>query len=487
MNILKFLELVRDDPTVRYDGAPDAEFTGFSFPGVPTEPDKFFVIMDSGWPLAARKKYKQGEWTIDETVSFARRREIKNFVLPSALRGAEFTRGANCIYVDDVYEFIGRAGLAGRRRAAARNHPFVAITGAAGKSTLKEMIVRAYQRSRPSETVLAPGVYHNIYVRAMGELARAEDFDASIFEMSGGTFDQFRRRNTAISPDVAVITNIAEAHTAQLGSAIDVAKQKSQIFNAPRPGSTAVVNIDTLHAELLIEKARSEGWRLSLFGESDGADYRLLDYEAESQIAHVQTPQGEFSYVISAPGKHMAYNTLATLATLHGLGFDDVSAAIDSFAKFEALPGRGATDTVRLRRGSLELIDESYNANPASMTALIEMISGMKLKKGQHRRVVVLGDMRELGATEGQLHRDLFPQLQSARVDRIYLFGKLMSEVAALSEGDERFIHCGSRTQLVDRLSADLGAGDVVAFKSSHSTGLDNVIAELRAGWKKQS
>lgn len=485
MNILKFLELVRDDPTIRYDGALDAEFHGFSFPGVPTASDKFFVIMDKGWPLVARKKYKQGEWTLDETIAFAQRMRVKNYILPSVLRGAEFTRGANCIYVDDVHEFIGRAGLAGRRFAAASNHPLVAITGAAGKSTLKEMIASAYQWSRPDEKVLSPGVYHNIFVRAMGELARVADYDASIFEMSGGTFDQFRRRRTAISPDVAIITNIAEAHTAQLGSAEDVAKQKSQIFNSPAPGSTAIINVDTLYADFLIQKARSEGWTLALFGESENADYRLLDYDAATQMAHVRVPQGEFSYEISAPGKHMAYNTLATLAALRGLGFDDFGPAIESFGQFNALPGRGATETIAVGNGSLELIDETYNANPASMTALIEMVSGLKLRDGQRRRVLVLGDMRELGATEEQLHRDLVPQLNSARVDRIYLFGKLMSEVQALAGRDERFVHDEVRAKLVERLASELGPGDIVAFKSSHSTGLDKVIAELRSEWKK--
>lgn len=488
MNILTLLELAKDDPTVRYEGRLDVAFEGFSFPGIRIEPNRFYVVMDHSWPKTGRVRYKQDEWTVDETIRFATKAGIKNFVLPSVLRGAEFTRGKNCIYADDVHEFIGRIGLAARWEAFDRDRPLVGITGAAGKSTLKAMITHAYQQGRPRERVLSPGVHFNLYVRAVGELARFQDFDAAVVEMSGGVFDQFKKRRTAISPDVAVITTISEAHTQQLGSVDRVAEQKSQIFDDPRPGSTAVINRDTVHADRLIDKARAEGWQLALFGESEEADYRLLRYDAAEQVAHVRTPHGEASYWIAAPGKHMAYNTLATLATLNGLGFDDLTPAIESFKTFEALPGRGATEAVTLPGGgALDLIDESYNANPASMKAIIETVDGLKLQDRQKRRVLVLGDMLELGVKEKELHRELFELLNPTRVDRIYLLGELMGEVASLTQSDERFLHVETREQLVSQLKDDLVAGDVVAFKSSHSTGLDKVIAELRKAWGKEA
>lgn len=488
MNILKFLELVEDDPTVSYEGSLNVEFTGFSFPGIPIDSVRFFVVMDHTWPKTDRVKYAQSKWTIDETVGFALRKGVKNFVLPSILRGAAFTVGKNCLYADDVHELIGRAGMAARRVAASRRHPLVGITGAAGKSTLKAMVAHAYQQCRTQDRILSPGVNHNIYVRAMGELARARDHDASIFELSGGTFDQFAQRNFAISPDVAVITNISEAHTQQLGGIEQVARQKSQIFNSPRAGAAAVINGDTLHAHLLLEKASSEGWNIVQFGESEEANYRLLQYDAPEQMVHATTPLGDLTFRVGAPGRHMAYNALATLAVLRGMGIEDVQPAIRSFGTFEALPGRGAANGVEISGGgSIQVIDESYNANPASMAAVIETLAGMRLQNGQQRKVAVLGDMLELGKTEKELHDQLFAPLKDSDIARIYLHGPLMRDVADRAAGDDRFLYVESRPELVNQLKSDLTAGDVVVFKSSHSVGLDKVIVALRNAWKKES
>lgn len=480
MEIRDFFDFAPKVPGLRYSGNLNAPFSGFYTPAMKSlREDQFYVILDGSWP-----RHHTTRQTIDQIFKTIDRAGSKNVIAPTSLEGATGLRNRNVIYVDRSFDFIGASGIAARQAAKAARKPVIAVTGAVGKSSTTAMISHALRGAYPRLRVMHPGTTHNIYTRAMAEMAGLMAYDTGVFELSGIVFSDLRTREKAISPDSAVLTNIAEAHLERMGSLEKIAHQKSGIFDSPPAGGTAVFGRDTPHADILERAAHEAGWdHIYSFGESEQSDFRLLRYDPATCTATVGTPGGRYEYPVGAGGAHMALNSVSVLAALWNIYPDDIDHIVASFSTFEALPGRGGKFRIRLDSGPVEVMDDTATANPASMDAFLKAVSQSALPEGFTRKVVVLGDMLQLGQEGPTFHRNLKSALADSTIERVVLYGPLMRELYDEFPNDERFNWFETLDEVTDHLKATISAGDAVSFKSGKLMKLSKVVQDLRDFW----
>jgi UDP-N-acetylmuramoyl-tripeptide--D-alanyl-D-alanine ligase len=274
-----------------------------------------------------------------------------------------------------------------------------------------------------------------------------------------------------VRPHVALVTWVAGAHLAYLGSEEAIAAAKAEIFEGVVPGGTAIWPADNPHAPLLRAKAEAFGLRPLSFGEGAGADVRLLSavpgVDGTDIVADVAGE--ELHFRVGMAGRHWVSNALAVVAAVHAAGGDIAEAGL-ALAELTGLPGRGARLVVPVSGGTATILDESYNANPASMAAALAVLGAMP-----GRRLALLGDMRELGEQSAALHAGIAAPLAAAGVAEVALVGP---EIAVLE-------HDGA-TRLADAAAAlawaraTLKPGDVLLVKGSNGVGLGRVVAGLQ-------
>jgi UDP-N-acetylmuramoyl-tripeptide--D-alanyl-D-alanine ligase len=294
-----------------------------------------------------------------------------------------------------------------------------------------------------------------------------------------------------VRPHVALITTIAPAHIENLGSLEAIADEKAQIFTGLVPGGVAVIPADSEWAERLIGHARALGAQVVTFGRSANADVRLLDAipAAGGSGALVTADLGDrrVCYTIAEPGEHWIINSLGVMAAVRAAGGDLASAGL-ALAELGGMKGRGARHTLDVPGdvpgGTALLIDESYNANPASMRATLAALAATPAT----RRIAVLGSMKELGDFTDAFHRQLAEPLAEAGVSHAILVGPEMRALAEeLGKGGEdslgkgvTFAHCEGPAEAIAVLGQfGLADGDAVLVKGSNSVGLGRLVSHF--------
>jgi len=260
-----------------------------------------------------------------------------------------------------------------------------------------------------------------------------------------------------------------------LHSVEETARAKAQIFLGLNEGGTAVLNRDALHADILLEAAIIHAAHTITYGRHEDADVRLLDYDHETGLTKISIFGTLIEYRLGPSGEHNALNSLAAICAIHALK-EDVSRFTDFFRHLELVRGRGTTEQVLLGRKPITLVDQSYNANPLSMKAALADF-GSRFKDS--RRVLVLGDMLELGPTEASLHADLLEPVLKTDPEAVYLFGPMMTHLWARLPEAVRGAHVSSIGQLRAVLVTDIQEGDAVLIKSSRATGFEKFVASL--------
>jgi UDP-N-acetylmuramoyl-tripeptide--D-alanyl-D-alanine ligase len=216
------------------------------------------------------------------------------------------------------------------------------------------------------------------------------------------------------------------------------------------------------------------------FGLGQGADVRALESigtKAGGTLMTVQLPEASLTFTIAQPGEHWVQNALAVIATVEAAGGDLAVAGL-ALAELPGLAGRGARSTIRVDGGEALLIDESYNANPASMAATLKVLGA----EAAARRIAVLGAMKELGEHGPALHAELAEPIAQAGVDFALLVGAEMAPLAEALAGTTRFAQVPAAADALDALKGEIGAGDAVLIKASNSVGLGRLVADLTAG-----
>ena len=381
------------------------------------------------------------------------------------------------VRVEDSAKALNALGTAARARSHGR---IIGVTGSAGKTGTKEALFSALDRFRPGKAHRSVKSYNN-HVGVPLSLARmSSTADFGVFEMGMNHAGELAELTRMVRPHVAIVTTIAPAHMEFFGSEEAIADAKGEIFEGLQPGGTAIVPFDSPHYARLRAKAEQHAAHVVSFGLGDGADVRAVDWLSDGKGGSLVTAQVQDSllcFTIAQAGAHWVSNSLAVLAAVKAVG-GDLPAAGLAFAEMAGLTGRGARHHVAFGGGQILVIDESYNANPASMAATI----GQFGSESGDRRIAILGSMRELGPGSDAYHEGLAAPLIAAGVQFALLVGEEMAPLAKALEGRIDFEHVAAHSAAVERLKQLIRPGDAVLVKGSNSVGLSHVVTALTNG-----
>jgi len=382
------------------------------------------------------------------------------------------------VVVDDVLAALEDLARVARQRSTAR---IVAITGSVGKTGTKEMLAEAL---RPDGEIHFSAASFNNHWGVPLSLARMPaSARYGIFEIGMNHAGEIEPLARLVAPHVAIVTTVEPVHLEFFDSVEDIARAKAEIFQGLVPGGDAVINADNPHAALLAEQAAHAGvGRIVRFGEAKDADARLdmVRLKPECSCVTADILGEKVTYKLGAPGRHLVQNSLAVLATVALVGAD-LAAATLALAGLSPPRGRGARHRIAVPGGgAATLIDESYNANPASMGAAIRLL-GQAEPEGRGRRIAVLGDMRELGATSLELHAGLAPDLVAARVDAVFLAGPHMQALHDALPAALRGGYAETAADLEATVAESVEPGDVIMVKGSNASRMWALVEHLRA------
>jgi UDP-N-acetylmuramoyl-tripeptide--D-alanyl-D-alanine ligase len=384
---------------------------------------------------------------------------------------------APMIVVPDVLAALEKAGVAARERSSAK---IVAITGSAGKTSTKDALRHALAAVG---TVHASEKSLNNHWGVPLTLARMpRDCDYAIFEIGMNHAGEIRPLVGLVRPHIAIVTLIAAAHLGHFRNLEEIARAKAEIFEGVEPGGTALLNRDDAHYKALEKLARAHGVdNVMGFGENIRSNFKLLKCKLHAESSTITAKIGGQELVarIGAPGRHIVQNALAVLGACFVLGTDLAKAAL-ALGSLSAEGGRGKRHRLRHRDGEIVLIDESYNANPASMRAAIALLDATPVQ-GEGRRVAVLGDMLELGSHSAKLHAGLADVVKGAKIDMVLLAGPEMKALAEALPDGIRSEYRADAEQLKPVLLKTLKPGDVVMIKSSKGIGFSKLVDALIA------
>ena len=305
-----------------------------------------------------------------------------------------------------------------------------------------------------------------------------------VFEMGMNHPGEIDALTRLVQPDIAVITTIEPVHLGFFPSVEAIADAKAEIFNGMGPRGAAVLNRDNPHFARLAAAAHARGiQRILGFGMHAEAAVRLIDCHLHATASAVTAAvMGEIvDYCVAIPGRHWVMNSLAVLAAVKAAG-GDVGAAAAALGAIEPMDGRGRRHKIEVPGGgTAELIDESYNASPASMRAALAVLAANEPGKGG-RRIAVLGDMLELGADARRLHaRARRPARRGRHVDLVFAVGRDMRALYDALPKARRGGYTATAADMAELLPMRLSAGDVVTVKGSYGSRMRDVVARLLA------
>ncbi len=380
------------------------------------------------------------------------------------------------LVVDDPLAALQALGRYARERTTAR---IVAVTGSVGKTGTKEALTLAF--GALGTTHATRGNLNNDIGVPLSLARMPRDAAYGVFELGMNHAGEMRVLSHMVRPHVAIITTIAAVHLEFFDSVAAIAEAKAEIFEGMTADGVAILNRDNAYYALLATAAWSAGVeRVIGFGEHPEADTRLnaCDVGADSSSVEAAVNGTPIAYELPVAGKHWAMNTLAVLTAVEVAG-GPVPTAAQSFAQLTTPKGRGASRKIPFGRGSIELIDDSYNAGPASMRAAFAVLRRKRTGRGG-RRIAVLGDMLELGPSSEVMHAALARDLQAADVDLVFTAGPKMASLDAALPNEMRGAHAPSSEELRAAVVQALRAGDVVLVKGSLGSRM-GLIAEAVA------
>ena len=357
------------------------------------------------------------------------------------------------------------------------NAHVIAVTGSVGKTGVKEALKLAL--ADQGRTAATEGNLNNEIGVPLSLARMPADVRFAIFELGMNHAGELSALAQLVRPEVAIITTIAPAHAEFFESVADIADAKAEIFDGMM-GGTAVLNRDNAYFATLAVTAFARGIeRITGFGAHPEATSRVIDAAPDSSSTQVTAEIGgaHFEYRVGLPGRHWVINSLAVLAAVDAVG-GDIAAAAVALGRLEATKGRGMRHRVAVKGGEIEVIDESYNASPASMRAVFDTL-GAAEPGSDGRRVAVLGDMLELGVNSELMHAGLAAPLEARGIDLVFTAGAMMAKLDAALPDAMRGGHAGSAEELAPILVAALRAGDVVAIKGSLGSRMNQAVEAL--------
>ncbi|GGY41657.1 UDP-N-acetylmuramoyl-tripeptide--D-alanyl-D-alanine ligase [Parvularcula lutaonensis] len=394
----------------------------------------------------------------------------------AALVSREVKGAGPQLVVPDTLRAVEALAQAARDRSFA---PLVGVTGSAGKTTTKEMLRYALA---PLGKVHAAEKSFNNHIGVPLTLAELPpSAKAGVFEMGMNHAGEIRGLTTLVKPHLALITTIAEAHIEFLGSMEAIADAKAEIAEGVRPGGAMILPADSPYYERLAKRCREAGVGDLLSFGTTGKAAKLFRAEEGEEGLHIEAEilGKRISFLMAASGIHMASNALAALLAAARTGVDAQDAA-DALAAFRMGAGRGERYQLEIDGKTITVLDESYNANPASMRAALSVLKAMP-----GRKVAVLGEMKELGEGSAGFHADLAAPASDA-ADIVHTAGAMMEHLRNALPKEKRGVHEEKATDLVQPLLVNLNEGDTVLFKGSNASRVGALVGELlKAGHRR--
>lgn len=455
-------------------GTVKGDFTanGVTFDSREVEPGDLFIAL-------------KGEATDGHRfVGMARERGAAGLLVSEAIDGPPDTP---VVQVADTMAALNALGAAARDRSAAIR---IGVTGSVGKTGVKEALKAALGRFAPDAVHASVKSYNNHtgVPLSLARMPAASRF--GVFEMGMNHSGELAALTQLVRPHIAIVTWVASAHREFFATEADIARAKAEIFGGLASGlpagGTAIIPHDNPHAPLLADAAAAAGARVVRFGTGDGADVRAERVALHADCSCVTARIGDerLTFKIGMAGQHWVNNALAVLAGVQAAGGDLALAGL-ALAEMNGLAGRGRRLRVAAGDGQAVVIDEAYNANPASMAASLAVLRDV-VPARDGRRIAVLGAMKELGALSDEFHAALAPHLIEAKVALAVLVGP---EMAPLAQALGRRIdvrHVASADAALTEINRSLAADDVLLAKGSNSIGLGRVVAALAAGESMQ-
>ena len=377
--------------------------------------------------------------------------------------------------VDDTLEAMKRLAVAARVRSKAK---IVGVTGSVGKTTAKEML-RA-MLSACGLTHASAASYNNHWGVPLTLARLPADARFGVFEMGMNHAGEIAPLTRMARPHAALVTMIAPVHIEHLGSIEAIADAKAEIFLGLEPDGMAVLNRDAPQFERLTRAAALRGARIRSFGRGADCDARLLDVEAIAGGSRVRARilGRELAFELGAPGTHMAEDALGALLVADALE-GDLDACAAALRSFSPQKGRGERFLLPTPGGHATIIDESYNANPASMRAALALLAAAKPgPKG--RRIAVIGDMLELGPKAAAMHAELAADLSASNVDLLFGAGPLTRALFDAAPASMRAAWTERSSELTDEVARTLRGGDIAMVKGSNGSRMGPLVAALR-------
>lgn len=416
-------------------------------------------------------------------------RDGHDFVAAALEKGASAALVTHCpegvaenaplLVVPDVLEALEALGRAGRARCGGT---VIAITGSAGKTSTKDMLAAALRGQ--GDIHVAQASYNNHWGVPLTLARMPRETDVAIIEIGMNHPGEIAPLARMAAPHVAIVTTVGAAHLEAFGAIEGIAREKASIFEGLVEGGTAIVNGDLEVTPILEAAATSRMARLLRFGESDGCELRLLQANVSHGVTVTQArlAAGEFLFKIDTTGRHMAMNALAALGAVEAAG-RDVALAAHALADWSPTPGRGTRERVALDlvddHLSIDLIDDAFNANPASVAAALDMLAASAPAQGG-RRIAILGDMLELGPRETALHAEIAAHPALAQLGAVHCLGPRMAALHDALPAGLRGLHTGDAETMARKVWDLIAPGDIVLVKGSKGIRASLVVDAIR-------
>ncbi len=402
------------------------------------------------------------------------------------------------IKVDDTLAALEAMARAARARLAPEAR-VIGVTGSVGKTGTKEMLRGCLSRLGPTH---APEKSFNNHWGVPLTLARMPANTAyGVFEIGMNHAGEITPLTKLVRPHVAIITTVQPVHLGNFASVEAIADAKAEIFAGLEPFQeglyeqadgtvlagwgeyAAVLNRDNRYFDRLANRARMSGARIVSFGTRPDCDIRPahMELHTERTLMQVDCTHGRLTYTVGAPGDHLAMNSLAVVAAVEALGldFERMIHAVRALADFRAPQGRGAREELSGAMGRILLVDESYNANPASMRAALSALA-LVPRAAYPRRIAVLGDMLELGEQSEALHAELADAVVAADIDLLFAAGPHMKALFDKIESRRRGAWAAESLGLAGALEGTLHDGDVIMIKGSLGSRMGPLVELVR-------
>ncbi len=380
------------------------------------------------------------------------------------------------VLVPDTMAALNALAMAARARTDAT---IVGVTGSVGKTGVKEALRLALGRTAPDDVHASVKSYNNHTGVPLSLARMPADSRFGVFEMGMNHAGELAALTRLVRPHIALITWVTSAHAEFFADEAAIADAKGEIFAGLEPGGTAVIPYDSEHRERLIAHARPHADRIITFGFGAGADVRARDFALlpDCTTASADVFDERLIFKVGMAGRHWLNNALGVLAVVHAAGGDLALAGL-ALAELSDLPGRGARRRVQRSDGTAVVIDESYNANPASMAAALGVLGGIAPER-RGRRLALLGAMGELGRGSEAFHAGLAPAIEAAGVARAVLVGAAMRPLADVLRLRTSTVLVDDAAAALTLIESELAADDVLLVKGSNNVKLGTVVSGL--------